>query len=162
MKLLDISEISKQTGVAASAMRHYEEKGLIVSVGRRGMKRLFGPEILDQLALITLGKTAGFSLEEIKSMFGPNGQPQISRHMLSAKADDLDAQIRKMTSLSRLLRHTADCKAPSHMECPTFRRYLAAASGHNQRKNAPTSKRPNTPPQTLKNSRNAPAGSSNS
>ena len=55
MKLMDISEVSKQTGIAASAIRHYEEKGLITSVGRRGLKRLFGPEVLDQLALITLG-----------------------------------------------------------------------------------------------------------
>lgn len=36
MKLMDISEVSKQTGIAASAIRHYEEKGLITSVGRRG------------------------------------------------------------------------------------------------------------------------------
>ena len=69
MKFMDISEVSKQTGIASSAIRHYEEKGLITSVGRRGLKRLFGPEVLDQLALITLGKTGGFSLEEIKAMF---------------------------------------------------------------------------------------------
>jgi DNA-binding transcriptional MerR regulator len=124
MKLLDISEVSKQTGVAASAIRHYEEKGLLTSVGRRGLKRLFGPEVLDQLALITLGKKAGFSLDEIKTMFGPDGRPAISRARLFDKADDLDRQIEHLTSLRDMIRHVAECPAPSHMECPKFRRLL--------------------------------------
>lgn len=124
MKLLDISEISKQTNTAASAIRHYEEKGLITSVGRRGLKRLFGPEVLDQLALIALGRKAGFSLEEIRSMFGPDGRPSISRQVLYDKADDLDRQIDHLISLRDMIRHVAECSAPSHMECPKFRRLL--------------------------------------
>lgn len=124
MKLLDISEVSYQTGIAASAIRHYEEKGLLTSVGRRGLKRLFGPEVLDQLALITLGKTAGFSLEEIRDMFRPDGRPDISREKLTEKADELDEQIRHLASLRDMIRHVAVCSAPSHMECPRFRKLL--------------------------------------
>ncbi|WP_415717070.1 helix-turn-helix domain-containing protein [Roseibium sp.] len=124
MKLLDISEVSKQSGTAASAIRHYEEKGLITSVGRRGLKRLFGQEVLDQLALIELGKKAGFALDEIKTMFGPDGSPSISRQKLYDKADDLDRQIDHLASLRDMIRHVAECSAPSHMECPKFRRLL--------------------------------------
>ncbi|ASP32551.1 helix-turn-helix domain-containing protein [Labrenzia sp. VG12] len=124
MNLLDISEVSKQTGIAASAIRHYEEKGLITSVGRRGLKRLFGPEVIDQLALITLGKAGGFSLDEIKAMFGPDGRPAISRQVLYGKANDLDRQIDHLISLRDMIRHVAECSAPSHMECPKFRRLL--------------------------------------
>ncbi|WP_422383121.1 helix-turn-helix domain-containing protein [Roseibium album] len=124
MKLLDISEVSQQSGIAASALRHYEEKGLITSLGRRGLKRLFGPEVLDQLSLITLGKTAGFSLDEIKAMFGPDGRPKISRDKLEKKADDLDRQIERLAGLRDMIRHVADCSAPSHMECPKFRKLL--------------------------------------
>jgi DNA-binding transcriptional MerR regulator len=124
MKLLDISEVSKQTEIAASAIRHYEEKGLITSLGRRGLKRVFGPEVLDQLALISLGKKAGFSLDEIKTMFGPDGRPSISRQVLYDKADDLDRQIEHLVSLRDMIRHVAECPAPSHMECPKFRRLL--------------------------------------
>jgi DNA-binding transcriptional MerR regulator len=138
MKLLDISEVSKQTDIAASAIRHYEEKGLITSLGRRGLKRLFGPEVLDQLALISLGKKAGFSLDEIKTMFGPDGRPSISRQVLYDKADDLDRQIEHLTSLRDMIRHVAECPAPSHMECPKFRRLLRLGV---KRKAAETSKR---------------------
>jgi DNA-binding transcriptional MerR regulator len=43
VKDLDISEVTRRTGVPASALRFYEEKGLIASVGRRGLHRLFDP-----------------------------------------------------------------------------------------------------------------------
>jgi hypothetical protein len=53
-----------------------------------------------------------------------------TRRMLAAKADELDMTIRKLTEMRSSLRHAAACPAPSHMECPTFRRILrAAASG---------------------------------
>lgn len=124
MKLHDISEISRQSGVAASALRHYEEKGLIQSLGRRGLKRLFGPEVLDQLAVIRLGKAAGFSLDEIRGMFGPDGRPSLSRAVLLDKADDLDAQIARLTALRDMIRHVAECSAPRHIDCPRFQKLI--------------------------------------
>jgi hypothetical protein len=60
-------------------------------------------------------------------MFAPDGRPRIDRRMLSAKADALDRNIRKLGAVRDALRHAAVCPAPSHMECPTFRRYLRAA-----------------------------------
>lgn len=124
---LDIAEVAKRAGVAASTLRYYEERGLIVSIGRRGLRRLFDPQILDRLALIALGRAAGFSLDEIAGMFAPDGAPCIDRQMLNAKADELDRTIGRLTTLREGLRHAAVCKAPSHMECPTFRRLLKVA-----------------------------------
>ncbi|MBX3535963.1 MAG: helix-turn-helix domain-containing protein [Xanthobacteraceae bacterium] len=130
MKLLDIAEVSRQSGIAASALRFYEEKGLIRSVGRRGLKRLFEPKVLEQLGLIALGRAAGFSLEEITSMLAPAGKLKISRDRLAAKAEELDSDIRHLIAMRNGLRHAAKCSAPSHMECPTFRKLIrAAASG---------------------------------
>src|SRR5687767_6419973 len=130
MKDLDINEVARRSGLPASALRHYEEKGLIVSVGRRGLRRLFDPGVLQRLALIALGRAAGFSLDEIARMFAPDGQPRIDRQMLVTKAEELDRTIRQLSAMRDSLRHAAACPAPSHMECPTFRRLLrAAASG---------------------------------
>ena len=75
MRYLDITAVAKQSGVAASALRYYEEKGLIASVGRRGLRCLFDAAVRDGL------------------------------------------------------RHAAVCPAPSHMECPSFRRLLQVAAG---------------------------------
>jgi len=127
---VDITEVARRSGVPASTLRFYEEKKLIASIGRRGLRRLFSPGVLERLALIALGRAAGFSLDEIALMFAPDGRPRIDRQMLVAKAEELDRTIRKLTRMRDSLRHAAACPAPSHMECPTFRRMLrAVASG---------------------------------
>jgi DNA-binding transcriptional MerR regulator len=125
---LDIGEVAKRSGVPPSALRFYEEKGLIRSAGRRGLRRLFDPKVLERLAVISLGRSAGFSLEEIARMFKPDGLLKIDRLMLAEKAEELDRNIRKLTAMRDGLRHAAVCPAPSHMECPTFRRLLGVAS----------------------------------
>lgn len=127
---MDITEVAKRSGVPASTLRFYEEKRLIASNGRRGLHRLFDPGVLERLALIALGRAAGFSLDEIALMFAPDGHPRIDRQMLAAKAEELDRTIRKLSAMRDGLRHAVACSAPSHMECPKFRRLLrAAASG---------------------------------
>ncbi|MGW0911728.1 helix-turn-helix domain-containing protein [Streptomyces sp. NPDC002784] len=127
MTELDIAEVARRAGLPASTLRYYEEKGLIASTGRRGLRRQYDPGVLERLALIVLGRTAGFSLDEIARMFAPDGTPDIDRRMLAAKADELEARIRELAVLRDSLRHAAACPAPSHLECPTFRRLLRAA-----------------------------------
>lgn len=128
MSLLDIVEVGRRTGLPASALRHYEAMGLISSVGRRGLRRTFEPSVIDTLALIRLGIAAGFSLDEIGTMLPSKGSLHIERHRLARKADDLDREIARLKAIRDGLRHAALCPAPSHMQCPTFRRLLAAAS----------------------------------
>lgn len=127
---MDISEVAKRSGVPASTLRFYEEKGLITSVGRQGLRRLFNVNVLERLALIALGRASGFSLDEIAQMLGSDGRPQIDRRLLAEKADELDRTIRKLMAMRDGLRHAAVCSAPSHMECPKFLRLMGlAASG---------------------------------
>ena len=128
MRNLDIAEVAEQTGLPASALRFYEEKGLIKSIGRRGLRRVFAAGVIERLALIALGRSAGFSLEEIAGMFAPDGKVRIDRQKLAAKAKELDATIRQLTAMRDGLRHAVNCKAPSHMECPKFRRILRTAA----------------------------------
>ena len=128
MKTLDISEVAHRSGVPASTLRYYEEKRLITSIGRRGLRRLFEPIVMERLALIALGRAAGFSLDQIALMFAPDGRPRIDRQMLSNKADELDRTIRQLAAMRDGLRHAAVCPKPRHIECPTFRRILHAAA----------------------------------
>jgi DNA-binding transcriptional MerR regulator len=128
VKDLDIGEVAQHSGLPASTLRFYEEKGLIASVGRRGLRRLFDPGVLERLALIALGRACGFSLDEIALMFMPDGRPKIDRQLLSTKAAELDKTIHQLSVMRDGLRHAAACRAPSHMECPTFRRILRAAA----------------------------------
>jgi DNA-binding transcriptional MerR regulator len=132
---VDITEVVRRSGVPASTLRFYEEKRLIVSIGRRGLRRMFDPDVLERLELIALGRWAGFSLDEIALTFAPDGQIRIDRQMLASKAEELDGTIRRLTEMRDGLRHAAVCSAPSHMECPTFRNILrATASGANKQR----------------------------
>jgi DNA-binding transcriptional MerR regulator len=103
----DISEVARRSGVPASTLRFYEEKGLIVSTGRRGLRRLFDAGVFERLALIALGRAAGFTLEEIATMFSTDGRVRIDRQMLAAKADHLDKTIRRLGAMRDGLRHAA-------------------------------------------------------
>jgi DNA-binding transcriptional MerR regulator len=138
MKFLDIGEVAERSGIRPSALRYYEEAGLISSISRHGLRRQFPPEVLLQLKLIGMGKAAGFSLEEIGAMFVQNGAPNIARDVLDAKADAIDRRIRELTALRDTLRHVAACPAPSHMECPTFRRLVEVAGKRNGKRRTRT------------------------
>lgn len=123
---MDIAEVAKASGLPASTLRFYEEKGLIHSSGRSGLRRLFSANVIERLTLIALGRSAGFSLDEIGEMFTPEG-PDINRTLLLAKADELDRKIKELTAMRDGLRHAAACNAPNHFECPKFLRLLRVA-----------------------------------
>lgn len=133
MKLIDIGDVAERTGVAVSTLRYYDEIGLIASLGRRGLRRQFGPETIWQIALIALGKKAGYSLDEIARIFRADGTVDVPRPALHIRADEIDRQIRELKVLRDALRHVAECPAPSHLECPRFRKLLRVAGRRNMR-----------------------------
>ena len=127
MEQLDIGVVAERTGLAPSTLRYYERRGLIAAVGRHGLRRQFDPDVVERLALISLARSAGFSLDEARLMLATDGPPRVDRAMLAARADDLDETIRRLSAMRDGLRHAAKCSAGSHLECPTFRRLLDEA-----------------------------------
>lgn len=138
MQLLDIGEVVRRSGVAASALRHYEAIGLIEAVGRRGLRRQFEPNVLAQLSVIALGRAAGFSLDEIKELFAKTARFELPRDKLLEKAAALEVQIRKLKSLQSMIRHVAECSAPSHFECSKFQKLMRLALSPKSPKPKPT------------------------
>ena len=126
---MDIAEVARRSGVAASTLRYYERRGLIAPLAREGAgRRRYPPGVMNQLALIALGQAGGLSLDEIRTMVLPNGEASVDRGLLASKADAIDAQVLRLRAVSRGLRHAAACPAPSHAQCPTFQRLLKAAA----------------------------------
>ena len=124
---MDIGEVAKKAKLTTSTLRFYEQKGLIKSIGRHGLRRQYSKQVLDQLALNALGRAAGFSLDEIASMFGQDGKPELDRRILNDKAEQLEQMTRRLHFISEGLRHAAICPAENHMQCPTFQNFLKAA-----------------------------------
>lgn len=143
----DITEVVQTSGIPASTIRYYEEVGLITSIGRRGLKRLFAPDVLERLALIALGQQAGFTLAELGEIMH-DAPSAIDRDLLRVRATALDDQIRQLQFVRNLLWHTAACPAKRHVECPTFRRMMRIALWYQRRAKAKQSPAPltaNTP-----------------
>jgi DNA-binding transcriptional MerR regulator len=124
---LDIGEVVKLTGVPPSTLRFYEEKGLIRSTGRNGLRRQFDGHVIQQLEFIYLGQHAGLTLEDISSMFTSEGRLQIDRKFLTNKAEEIERSLHRLTAVRNTLLHVAKCSASNHMECPKFRRLLQVA-----------------------------------
>lgn len=125
---MDIGEVSKRSGIAPSTLRYYEEIELIASNGRNGLRRQYPPSVLERLALITLAKQADFSLEELHVLFKKGEKILLDKEQLRKKASEIDKKIKKLEAVREGLIHASNCKAPSHLECPTFKRLLATAT----------------------------------
>lgn len=126
-KILDIGEVSKASGLPPSTLRFYEEKGLIKSIGRSGLRRLFDHRVLERIDFIAMGQQAGFGLEDIAAMFSKEGKLKVDRKLLLRKAHELQKSIKILAAIKNTLEHVAHCSAPDHLECPKFLKLLRLA-----------------------------------
>ncbi|MFD5323199.1 MerR family transcriptional regulator [Streptomyces sp. NPDC127092] len=120
--LLDIAEVARRSGLAPSALRYYEKKGLITADGRNGLRRTYRPEVLERLALITCARGAGLSIAEIHRFVVARPSDADVRARMTARADDLDEQIGRLTRLRDSMRHASVCEHEPIVDCPDFKR----------------------------------------
>lgn len=128
METLDIGEVARMLRLSAATLRFYEDEGLIESIGRKGLRRLYSKSVIERLTLIGLGRAAGFSLKEIRAMLDSPSCPRIDKKQLAARARAVDAHIRQLTLVRDSLLHAASCEAPDLMECPHFKQVLRRAA----------------------------------
>lgn len=133
MNELSIAELVKRTGIPSSTIRFYEHEGLIRSIGRKGLQRIFHIQVVDQLLLIGLGKQAGFSLKELQKMLQNKAQP-IDKNKLEQRANEIDDQIKQLDALRQSLRHVACCHYENPLECAKFQKLLRTATLKQARK----------------------------
>ena len=120
-------------------MRYYEEKKLIKSIGRNGLKRLFDTYVFEQLDFIALGQRAGFSLEDIQAMLTTKGEYEVNRDKLQEKAQEIGQHVKLLAAIQRCLEHAAKCSAERHSECPKFQKLLrVAGKDQAKKKNKPS------------------------
>lgn len=125
MKELDIREVADLTGVTPSALRYYEKKELIKPVGRNGLRRQYNHNVINKLQLIALGQAAGFSLDEIATMFSSENKLALDSVQLLKRAEEIDDTIHKLQLLSRGLKHIACCTKSEHSECEEFKKIVS-------------------------------------
>jgi DNA-binding transcriptional MerR regulator len=123
---ISIGELAERTGLATSALRYYEELGLIAPTRRRSGHRRYDASVVDVVGVIILLRDVGFSLAEIGELFAaPDGKAEW-RAAARRKLDELDEQIRKTNVARVALEHAVRCRHDELIECPNFLQTIAA------------------------------------
>jgi DNA-binding transcriptional MerR regulator len=139
---LSISELRARTGLAASALRFYERKGLLRTTGRVGGKRFYDEGAVERVAFIDLLKLAGFTLSEIAALVRPTGGTAPGcRTMAVAKLRQLDDRVQEIERARTALRNMLGAAHDRLDDCPEHHRILrehaealaAGASGGTRR-----------------------------
>jgi DNA-binding transcriptional MerR regulator len=120
--MLKIGELARQSGLAPSRIRFYDANGLFGAVRRRvNGYREFAPATLELLTLITCAQSAGFSLEEIRSLLPTtNGhRDELVLARLRAKVVELEALMKRLAATRKGVLAVIDAIAnrPPKLDC---------------------------------------------
>ncbi|WP_019672512.1 MerR family transcriptional regulator [Psychrobacter lutiphocae] len=118
---MDIGEVAKETGLTPATLRYYEKFGLIHSIGRNGLRRVFAESVVKKLKLIILLKNNCFTLHEIKEMADRN---QVDRQFISVKAEEISSRIQELTVVYNTLNHIVQYPEQDHFNCDSFEKLL--------------------------------------
>ncbi len=125
MKTLTIGEFASRAGIASSAIRFYEEKGLIFSQRNAGGQRRFLADQLRRVAFIKAAQAAGISLDEIRAALNTlpaqRTPSKADWEKISAGwRDQLDQRIANLTALRDRLSSCIGCGCLSLSACALY------------------------------------------
>jgi DNA-binding transcriptional MerR regulator len=121
--LVPIGEAARRVGLNTSALRYYQERGLVRPATRRQSGRMYGPEELRRLVFIRGAQRLGISLDDIAVIL--HGPPDEWRSITRAQVAALDEQIRRAEAARDYLNHTLRCPSEHPVDqCPHLRRLL--------------------------------------
>lgn len=110
---MSIGEVARRAGLATSAIRYYEEVGLLPRPARAGGRRVFDEQTLDRLLVIEFAKEAGFTLREIRQLFtGFASDTPAGRRwqkLAGAKLAEVEALAARIEVMKKLLREALRC-----------------------------------------------------
>src|SRR5262245_17222541 len=116
---MQIGELARQTGIAASALRYYEDLGLLPAPVRKSGRRVYGDAALDRIAFIQFARACGFRLDEIAILLG-HGRDKVSarwRKLAVSKMAELDALIANAQGMKQYLAQVMACNCIAADEC---------------------------------------------
>ena len=121
---LTIGSVAKLTGKSASAIRYYEQIGLLPEPARAAGRRRYGQATVRTLTVIETAQRAGLALDEIKVLLSASpGDPaavERLREVASRKLPEIAALIERTELVRGWLECAARCECPDLDQCPLF------------------------------------------
>jgi DNA-binding transcriptional MerR regulator len=126
-RLLTIGELARRTGVATSALRYYEELGLLPAPARISGQRRYPESVVGLVGFILLLREVGFSLAEQKALMASRAVALDDwQRLVRRKLAALDAQIAKAQTAREAINHALRCPHEDFLACPNFASVIAA------------------------------------
>lgn len=117
--MLLIGEVAERAGIATSAIRYYEEIGLVRPLRRESGRRLFGNQAPNRLRAITAAREAGFTLEEIRRLLDSQTEgTEDWRTLVKDKIISVEDRIDRLQNIAQTLRDSLDCGCRAWDTCP--------------------------------------------
>ena len=118
---LAISDVARAFGLRTSAIRYYEQIGILPPAMRKNGQRRYDNSVLFRLAVVQRARETGFTLEEIRELFFgfPPGTPPPKRwHQLSQrKIAELQERMKRLKLMETLLKRVENCRCDVLDEC---------------------------------------------
>jgi DNA-binding transcriptional MerR regulator len=125
--LLTIGELARRAGVTASAVRYWEELGLLPAPARISGQRRYPESAARLVAAILLYSDAGFTLAEQKVLLATRASTAgDQRQLMQRKIAGLDEQIAKAQAAREAISHGLRCPHEDITQCPNFNAGITA------------------------------------
>ena len=111
---MTIGQVTRASGVPASAIRFYEQSGVLPQPRRAGGRRQYDRAVLERLAVVERAKACGFSLAETRQLFF-GFATEVSpgerwRVLARRKISELDELARRIASARSMLERSCNCR----------------------------------------------------
>lgn len=120
VRYLPIGELADTVGVRASALRYWEERGLLPGARREGGRRVWPASTVRRVALIKMAQRAGFTLAEIARLLADDTTPSATRQwrdMATRKLPELDQHIAQTQALRQAVADCLECGCMKFDQC---------------------------------------------
>ncbi len=114
--LLAIGEVARATGIAVSAVRYYEDIGLISAAGRIGGKRRFDPATVGRVRFVLQARQSGFTLDEIGTILDDDTGEW--RTLVDRKLEELTERRDRLDAMIATLAEVRQCGCGAVGSCP--------------------------------------------
>jgi DNA-binding transcriptional MerR regulator len=116
--LLSIGELSERTGVPTTALRYYDELGLVRPAARAAGRRRYAASAVGDVGVILFFREIGFSLAEIGRLIA--GERHCRREIIDHKLAELTELQHRIEVARTALEHGRQCAASEPMKCSRF------------------------------------------
>ena len=124
---LTIGELAARTGVATSALRYWEDLGLLRRPSRVSGQRRYAPSAIGLVGLILSLQDVGFTLREVRALIGSRSRAVNGwRDLAELKLAELDERITKAQDARTAIAHALACKHEDILACPKFSGAISA------------------------------------